>query len=229
MEIKFISNTHYRINNGIKSDNNNWGAFRGIIIKPLGNNLFEISIEILEAPFYQFQNNFQMTPKLMKIIRDEPGLVYLRGINEFSDYAIKMNCIEEYIKEITLIMLDRDIEIIYLNAEQRSSNPANIDKIAIKKILEMLISKYDDEERTSSISVRNIINEFNQLITPQEVDKYITLLNRNENRKILIPFRTIKIPEDKRNFSMFSTEYEDAYYTDDSFNYLNSLILKYKD
>ena len=60
MEIKFISNNHYRINKGIKSDNNNLGAFRGIMIKPLGSNLFEISIEILEAPFYQFQNNFQM-------------------------------------------------------------------------------------------------------------------------------------------------------------------------
>lgn len=228
MEIKFISNNHYRINKGIKSDNNNLGAFRGIMIKPLGSNLFEISIEILEAPFYQFQNNFQMTPKLMKIMKDEPGLVYLQGINEFSDYAIKMNCIEEYIKDITLIMLDRDTEIIYLNAQQRSSSPINTNNVAITKILETLISEYDEEERTSSITVRNIINEFNGLVTTQEVDNYINLLNRNENRKILIPFRTIKTPDDKRNFSMFSTEYEDAYYTDDSISFLKSLIIKYK-
>ncbi len=225
MVIKFISNNHSRINSGIKSNSDNLGVFRGILIKPLGDSLFEVSIEILEAPLYQFRNDFQMTPKIMKIISDESGLIYLKGINEFSDYAIKINCIEEYIKDITLIMIDRDSEITYLNAEKRNLSPVNTDNEAIKKILEMLIVNYDEEERTSSLSVKNIIHEFNQLITPQKVDQLITILNKD--RKVLSAYKAIKVPENKEYFSILSAEYEDAYFTDDSLSFLKVLINKY--
>ena len=228
MEIIFISNNHYRINDGVRSNIDNQGAFRGIRIKPLENNLFLVSIEILSAPFYQFNNDYQMSPKVMQIILDKPGEVQLRGINENSDYIIKMESIEEYIKSISLIMLDRNSQIVYLNAEKRSETPVNTDNLAIAKILEMFVEEYDQEEKTSSLTLRKISKKFGGVIDEQTIIKLINLLNSNSGKQILIPYKTIKIPDDKIYFSLLSPEYEDAYYTEFSLSLLKSLINTYQ-
>ena len=228
MSITFISNNHERINKGIKSHVNNFGAFRGILITPLPNNFYQVSFEILEPPFYQFLQNFQMAPKIMRIIKDEPGLVFLRGIDENSDYGIKMNCNEEYISDITLYLLDRDDEIIYYNAEKKSNNTIDTEKIAIYRILELYKIQYDEEEMSSSLSLNSISRKLNYDLNENQIEHYLKLINSNEGRNIFQHFKSVIEPEDKKTFSMFSAQYEDAYYIEVPLNYLESLLTKYK-
>ena len=121
-------------------------------------------------------------------------------------------------------MLDRNSQIVYLNAEKRSETPVNTDNLAIAKILEMFVEEYDQEEKTSSLTLRKISKKFGGVIDEQTIIKLINLLNSNSGKQILIPYKTIKIPDDKMYFSLLSPEYEDAYYTEFSLSLLKSLI-----
>jgi len=66
-------------------------------------------------------NNIQMASKQMKIIEKQNDKIQLRGFgndylgNSFSGYAITVSLVVNEIDHITLHIIDREIEIKYLN------------------------------------------------------------------------------------------------------------------
>lgn len=118
---RFISNNHVRYNNGVKSDANNKGAYRGILIESNNDETFIVSIHNLRGDNPIF-GNIQMAPKPMEIIREDDDAIELRGYGydemgfPYSDYGIILHLSDNEIEKITLIMWDRDVKIEYLKA-----------------------------------------------------------------------------------------------------------------
>lgn len=123
----FISDNHIRYNNGVKSDANNKGAYRGILIEEYDddvfgdNKTFLVSIHNLREDNPIF-GNIQMAPKPMKIIKSNDNFIELRGYGydemgyPFSDYGIILHLSDDQIEKVTLIMWDRNVRIEYLKA-----------------------------------------------------------------------------------------------------------------
>ena len=65
---RFVSNNHIRYNNGVRSDANNKGAYRGILIESNDSETFIVSIHNLRVDNPTFVN-IQKEPKPMKINR----------------------------------------------------------------------------------------------------------------------------------------------------------------
>ena len=77
-EFKFISDNHIRYNNGVKSEANNQGAYRGILIESDDDQTFTVSIHNLgeDNPIF---GNIQMAPKPMRIVKEDQNIIELRG------------------------------------------------------------------------------------------------------------------------------------------------------
>ena len=122
---EFVSDNHIRYNNGVKSDADNRGACRGILIESSNNEIFMVSIHNLkkENPIF---GNIQMSPKAMKIVRQDKDSIELRGYGHdeigasFSDYGMILHLSDNTIQKITLIMWDRNARIEYLKVEEEN-------------------------------------------------------------------------------------------------------------
>lgn len=118
---RFVSNNHIRYNNGVRSDANNKGAYRGILIESNDSETFIVSIHNLRGDNPTF-GNIQMAPKPMKIVRKNNDTIELRGYGydemgyPFSDYGIILHLSNNIVEKVTLIMWDRNARIEYLKA-----------------------------------------------------------------------------------------------------------------
>ena len=121
--VLFTSNNHVRYNGGIRSDKNNFGARRGILIIPRGHGTYEVSIHVLNENYDNWGECVQMAPKQMRIeeLAEYDNVVSMRGFGydmfgtPFSDYGIKIHLgLNDVIEKIALYMYDRDVVIEYL-------------------------------------------------------------------------------------------------------------------
>ena len=118
-EFKFISDNHIRYNNGVKSEANNQGAYRGILIESDDEQTFTVSIHNLRGDNPIF-GNIQMAPKPMRIVKEDQNSIELRGYRydemgePFSDYGIILHLSNGIVEKISLILWDRNVRIEYL-------------------------------------------------------------------------------------------------------------------
>ena len=121
--IRFTSNNHIRYNDGIRSTNNNFGAHRGILILPSGNQTFQVSIHVLNSDYSDWGEWIQMEPKQMKLEKKDEikRTITMRGFGydifgePFSDYGITIHLDQNSkISKIDLNMFDRNVVIEYL-------------------------------------------------------------------------------------------------------------------
>jgi len=123
LKFRFHSKDHLRYENGIHVSGPHGGAGRGIEIIP-NFELKEgylVTIYNMDGNHPFWGNNIQMASKQMKIIEKQNDKIQLRGFgndylgNSFSGYAITVSLVVNEIDHITLHIIDREIEIKYLN------------------------------------------------------------------------------------------------------------------
>lgn len=119
--LNFKSDNHYRFENGRKTDNDNYGALRRIQINE-ENGIWEVSIYIANQDVSNFGDKIQMSPKKMKVYNSTKHLIQLKGIEEldYSDYFLEIRTTDENeIYSVKLSLLDRNVEIIYFQEENK--------------------------------------------------------------------------------------------------------------
>ena len=123
-DFKFLSDNHIRSTNGVPSGNNNKGAWRGVRIIDEGGDKFQVLIYNMVGNHPMWGDNLQMTPKQMKLVRKSSDEIYLQGYgsdifgNSFADYALTLKLTANNVSTITLHMLDRGVEILYLKGDE---------------------------------------------------------------------------------------------------------------
>ena len=118
---KFISNNHKRYENGIWTGKNNLGAISGFLFEKINDQVYEVSVHILDESMSNFGNYIQMGAKPMQIIYETENKIILRGFGydefgyPFSDYGVELNFINNKLDNVTLNMYDRNVSINYFN------------------------------------------------------------------------------------------------------------------
>lgn len=120
--LHFDSSDHVRFENGKAASDHNLGCHRRIEFRKdiEGNMGYTVTIYNLDGVHPFWQNNIQMSPKKMKIISADNGIVELRGYgrdllgNSFEDYGILFLHNGYEIERVQLNMYDRKISIVYL-------------------------------------------------------------------------------------------------------------------
>lgn len=121
-DYKFLSDNHIRSTNGVPSTTNNKGAWRGVRIISEGHDRFQVLIYNMNGNHPLWGDNLQMAPKQMKLTRSTPNEIFLQGYgedsfgNSFADYALTLTLKYNDVETVTLHMLDRGVEILYLKA-----------------------------------------------------------------------------------------------------------------
>lgn len=129
--IIFDSSDHIRFQNGQDVSGHNYGCNRRLVIEKniQGDEGYTITMYNLDGIHPLWQNNVQMAPKRMKIIKIDGNIVELRGYG-FDENALAMGVpleaasVENYgiaimiennaIVRAQLNMFDRNISIVYL-------------------------------------------------------------------------------------------------------------------
>lgn len=117
----FSSNNHKRYENGVWTGKNNYGANRGFFLQKLNDNVYEVSMHILDGSMSNFGDYVQMAEKPMKIISQTDNKIILRSFGydpfgiPFSDYGVELNYISGTLDNVTLNMYDRNVSINYFN------------------------------------------------------------------------------------------------------------------
>lgn len=116
LQNRFISNNHKRYENGVWTGKNNLGAIRGFLFEKINDQIYEVSIHILDGSRSNFRDYVQMGAKPMKIVSETENKIILRGFGYlFSDYGVELNFINNKLDNVTLNMYDRNISINYFN------------------------------------------------------------------------------------------------------------------
>ena len=78
---------------------------------------FVVEMYNLDAINFYGNHPEMMSPKLMQLVSDETDKIELRGVPllNFSDYAITLHLINRKVDKCVLHMLDRNIDIEYLD------------------------------------------------------------------------------------------------------------------
>jgi len=124
-DYKFLSDDHTRVQNGLSTDANNKGAWRGIRIQTSDNITFYVTMYNINENHPVWGDNIQMAEKQMKLIEEKNDKIILRGYgidtmgSSFADYGLTLHKSNEKINKISLHMHDRNIEIIYEKAEDK--------------------------------------------------------------------------------------------------------------
>lgn len=124
-DFKFLSDNHIRIENGQPTNANNKGAWRGIRVKTSDNKTFFVTMYNMNGNHPVWGTNIQMSEKRMKIIDENNNQIIFRGFgidamgSSFSDYGLTLYKSKNIVNKVTLHMHDRNIEIVYLKAEDK--------------------------------------------------------------------------------------------------------------
>ena len=129
--IIFDSSDHIRFQNGQDVSGHNYGCNRRLVIEKniQGDEGYTVTMYNLDGNHPLWQNNVQMAPKRMKIIKVDGNIVELRGYGfdenalamgvpleaaSFENYGIAIMIENDAIVRAQLNMFDRNISIVYL-------------------------------------------------------------------------------------------------------------------
>lgn len=116
------SSDHVRFQDGKHVSGPHGGAPRAIKIESniFGGRGYTVTVYNMDGFENLGQNNIQMAPKQMKIIKSESAELVLRGFgydvmgNSFEDYGISIHFMNNEVQKCTLHMYDRNVDIDYL-------------------------------------------------------------------------------------------------------------------
>jgi hypothetical protein len=124
MNLNFVfkSADHLRYENGNHVSGPHGGARRAIKVEPniSGGEGYTVTTYNLDGNHPLWQNNIQMAPKQMKIIKQTTNEIVLRGYGfdqmggSFSDYGLTIQFKDENVNKCILHMHDRKVDIEYL-------------------------------------------------------------------------------------------------------------------
>ena len=120
--ICFTSSDHVRFQNGQDVSGHNLGSNRRLVIEKdiEGGEGYTVTLYNLDGIHPLWQNNVQMAPKRMRIVKVDNNIVQLRGYGfdrmgaSFADYGASLLIDNEDISRVQLDMYDRNISIVYL-------------------------------------------------------------------------------------------------------------------
>ena len=129
--IIFDSSDHIRFQNGQDVSGHNYGCNRRLVIEKniQGDEGYTVTMYNLDGIHPLWQNNVQMAPKRMKIIKVDGNIVELRGYGvdenalamgvpleaaSFENYGIAIMIENDAIVRAQLNMYDRNVSIVYL-------------------------------------------------------------------------------------------------------------------
>ena len=141
-DFKFVSDDHIRYENGQERKADNKGAMRGVRIQTSDNKTFSASIYNMSGIHPVWGNNVQMAPKQMKIVDQNNSLIKLRGFGvdsmgaSFADYGISLHLKNKIVEKATLHLHDRNVDILYLKADQTTKQTNSEPKSEFQKFKE---------------------------------------------------------------------------------------------
>ena len=120
--VVFESSDHIRKQNGQNVSGHNYGCNRRLVIQKNieGGEGYTVSMYNLDGLHTLWQNNVQMAPKRMRIVKVDNNIVQLRGYGfdmmgaSFADYGGSLLIENDVISRVQLNMYDRNISIVYL-------------------------------------------------------------------------------------------------------------------
>lgn len=121
-QIQFKSTSHIRFENGVDVSGPQIGSERLIEIKNHEEikGAYSVTIYNLKGLHPFWQDNIQMAPKKMKIVKQTDEMIELKGFgidnvgSSFDDYGIIIYINNRQIDKIVLNLFDRNIKIEYL-------------------------------------------------------------------------------------------------------------------
>jgi hypothetical protein len=122
LDFVFKSSDHLRYENGNHVSGPHGGAGRAVKVEPniSGGEGLTVTLYNLDGNHPVWQNNVQMAPKQMKIIKETNDKIVLRGYGHdamgasFSDYGLTINLKNGELYNCILHMHDRGVDIEYL-------------------------------------------------------------------------------------------------------------------
>lgn len=138
-DYKFVSDNHTRLENGISTNVDNKGAWRGIRVKTEDNKVFTVTMYNLSGTHPSWGDNIQMAPKQMEMTEENIDKIILKGFGKdstgssFADYGLTLHKRNNSIENIRLHFFDRNVEIVY-----DRGNPSDMNKPKeIAKVIEV--------------------------------------------------------------------------------------------
>jgi len=121
LDFIFSSSDHLRFQNGVHVAGPHGGARRAIKVEPNieGHEGYTVTIFNLDGNHPLWQNNVQMAPKQMKLLKQEGNKIVLRGYGHdalggsFADYGITIFVEGDEINKCILHMHDRGVDVEY--------------------------------------------------------------------------------------------------------------------
>ncbi len=122
LDFVFKSSDHLRYENGNHVSGPHGGAGRAVKVEPniSGGEGLTVTLYNLDGNHPVWQNNVQMAPKQMKIIKETNDKIVLRGYGHdamgasFSDHGLTINLKNGELYNCILHMHDRGVDIEYL-------------------------------------------------------------------------------------------------------------------
>ena len=142
LDFVFKSSDHLRYENGKHVSGPHGGAGRAVKVEPniSGGEGLTVTLYNLDGNHPVWQNNVQMAPKQMKIIKETDDKIVLRGYGHdamgasFVDYGLSIYYKNGIVEKCILHMHDRNVDIEYLKSntptlEKESSKVNGIEEI----------------------------------------------------------------------------------------------------
>jgi hypothetical protein len=151
-DVKFVSPKQVRYQHDQYMAETDDTTYRGVRIEGLANDVYRVSIYMMEGSHPVWGGNTTMAPKLMRIEERKPSQMVFRGINgaspfdDFSDYGITIEKHDATIDKIILHMYDRSTDIAYLSETESKK------KVSKKR-------EKDEEYRKLFILTQHMIHE----------------------------------------------------------------------
>ena len=142
-DFKFFSNSHSRYqNNSLVGSVDD--VYRGIYIqrKLPNENVYLVTIYILDDEKSRWGDNIQMATKQMKVINETDAKIDLKGFgydnlgSSFADYGITLIINGNEVDKIILHMFDRNVEMHYFREKNINSVPQKANKISFTASLQ---------------------------------------------------------------------------------------------
>lgn len=193
MDLNFLfkSSDHLRYENGLHVSGPHGGAGRAIKVEPNISDGKGVTVTLynLDGNHPVWQNNIQMAPKQMKIIKQTKDKIVLRGYGldemggSFSDYGLTIHYKNGSVEKCILHMYDKKVDIEYLKAEDQISDFKSSQEDGFEKIqtflnkfntlpieIKMAIAQKTDDLNNLGCKyfdqndIKNAINYYNQAL-----------------------------------------------------------------